>query len=601
MWRRWSFTVDVAPPSAADVLSRHSSSRTFDEDMVSNAFSNPMHYRKETSIQSGTPEVPSDTSKPVVDYRCRGLQLMWHRILLSVDPVYVAVRQWMRRVRAVVRNLLQQEVSQEALPKFFPIPRRVKIVNAINTIALAVLVPQLIEVSDPSAASEGWMVVGWILEVWFWVEMTLRAAAMGFRKHFRSTLGIPFTVNVASLVFMAMVQRETFSAGRDLLSVPFLSLLIVQCSRFTSILSILSDANNVTAVAPLFIRVTFIIFCWMYIFSVFGHNRFCNMLRTEEAANNDDVAPNWIPYEHQLNFHTFASSMYTMFEIATFGDWSVVQVAAKVSPASSYLFFYTYRFVMSLIILPIMSSFIIQAFITRSDSSNTTVDSDSKGIAGEYLEDNGDSTERESHEPHSSLGCLKCNEDENESGEMCGDLHETIGVELVGVSSGGSERSHSGSSQPEVQLEVLNPPTGTVMKLFEQGNMDGDGSDDGDRFESSADYIHNLQSDPSDNSFKRIEKSSNSGMFEDIIIDQSSERNSATLEPRCSKSHTDSDSIPNIISMTTEELAMGSQVEAPHSQSPNDLSSVTSSRQPPAVGMQSGGDEQSVVRSPVGM
>jgi hypothetical protein len=494
---------------------------------------------------------------------------MWHQILLTADPIYLVARQCMRRVRAVVQQLIRLEVSLDALPTIFAAPRRVKAINVVNTTALVFLVPQLIGVSDPGAAGNSWMAVGWILETWFWVDMTLRAAAMGFRKHLKYTFGVPFAVNMASLVLMAMVQRDMYSSGRDLLSIPFLSLLIVQCSRFISFLGILSDANNVTAVAPLFIRVTFIIFCWIYIFAVFGHNRFCNMLRPEEAANNDDVAPNWIPYEHQLNFHTFASSMYTMFEIATFGDWSVVQVAAKVSPVSSYLFFYTYRFIMSLIILPIMSSFIIQAFITRSDSSSTPVGADSKAGGEENLAETGDATTIQKSTEGGKYNGGENDVDDNGISGMNGTRDVELTRRVIGGGGGGgtSERSHSDSSLPENKLQTLKRPTnGAIMKLFQRDSEDGD-EDEGSSASAGGKAVKEED---------KREKVRRSRVFEDLHFEQSSRISSGISEPIRRNSHTGSISSSNFIPMTTQEFDKGGGAHEEEEHEEETLESQTS-------------------------
>lgn len=93
----------------------------------------------------------------------------------------------------------------------------------------------------------------------------------------------------------------------------------------------------------------------------------------------------WVDYENLLNFTTLLHSIFTLFEMAILGTWSMVMAAAAhVDPISSLLFFYTYRLFMTLIILPILMSFIIQAFISRSNRKNGVAATDG-GTKTSYL------------------------------------------------------------------------------------------------------------------------------------------------------------------------------------------------------------------------
>ena len=377
-WKRWSCGTEEtrslsAPvhssPPPAEILARHASSSTFGDDMSCSSFSNPMH---EPRKQSQTPE-PQTSRNDIAQSVCACLQQMWQEFALWSHKIYLHVRMHLKRVRRGVQQVVKLQLECKTIPILLPNGCKVLVIDIIDGAALIVVVAFLLAISDPGRTGRGWFTIGYLLLSWFWIKMLLLGASLGFHKYLKATLGVPVIVNTMSLVFMIMVDVETQTSGRDLLSAPFICLLIVHCTRLIASFSFLSETANVTAVAPLFFRVIFIIFCCIYMFGIFAHNRFCNMLRPEEAIGNDDVAPKWIPFDQQLNFDTFARSLYTMFEIATYGDWSVVQVAAKVSPVASYFFFYTYRFLMTLTILPILSSFIIQAFVTRSNSSKKEV------------------------------------------------------------------------------------------------------------------------------------------------------------------------------------------------------------------------------------
>jgi hypothetical protein len=87
-----------------------------------------------------------------------------------------------------------------------------------------------------------------------------------------------------------------------------------------------------------------------------------------ENVDADDDSSTWAAYENQLNFTTFAQSLYTLFQLSVLGSWNMVaSTAAKKFPTSSFLFFYSYRLFMTLTVMPILFSFIIQIFIIRRD------------------------------------------------------------------------------------------------------------------------------------------------------------------------------------------------------------------------------------------
>lgn len=52
-----------------------------------------------------------------------------------------------------------------------------------------------------------------------------------------------------------------------------------------------------------------------------------------------------------------------------------MRASAQIAPVDSLIFFYVYRMTMALVVLPLLSSFIMQAFIALKDSASRSIDS----------------------------------------------------------------------------------------------------------------------------------------------------------------------------------------------------------------------------------
>jgi hypothetical protein len=271
-------------------------------------------------------------------------------------------------------------------------------------------------------------------------------------------------------------------------------------------------------------------------------------------------------------------------------------VAAKVSPVSSYLFFYTYRFIMSLIILPIMSSFIIQAFITRSDSS-APVGADSKA-GGENLAETGDATAIQKSTEGGKYNGGENDVDDNGISGMNGTRNVELTRRVIGGGGGGgtSEMSRSDSSLPENKLQTLKRPTkGAIMKLFQRDSEDGD-EDEGSSASAGGKAVKEED---------RREEARRSRVFEDLHFEQSSRMSSEISEPIRRNSHTGSISSSNFIPMTTQEFDNGGEAneeEMLESQTspPHAAPRTNSSDQPAGLRNHSGDGAPSMKPPPAG-
>jgi hypothetical protein len=208
------------------------------------------------------------------------------------------------------------------------------------------------------------IIAGGTFESLFWIEMLFRMGSFhSLGTYMRMTSKrIQLFINVSSLLLgVACGFRFT---DTNPVAVCF---IIIQILRFFRAYQFLDGFYTYEAMIPVFANVAFLMFSVVYFFSSFAHNRFCSALVLENSDVDDDSGA-WAYFQNQLNFNTFAQSLYTLFQMAVLGSWNMVaSTAAKKFPLSSFLFFYSYRLFMTLTVMPILFSFIIQIFIIRRD------------------------------------------------------------------------------------------------------------------------------------------------------------------------------------------------------------------------------------------
>lgn len=225
-------------------------------------------------------------------------------------------------------------------------------------IARLLLIFQLIFMAKPSA-SRGWIYFGWCLEIFFWGEMMVRiGASAGWSMNHYTRL---IMINVITLLLMISVDRERSLSGK------MIALICFQWIRLIRVFLPFNASKALRTLLPLLFRVLFLVFTVIYFFANLGYYRFCNSFDAQEASEVDDWAERWVPYDKQLNFNTMTQTMYTLFQVAILGNWSFVMKASMLSgAAAAAIFFYSYRLIMTLVVLPILTSFVIQAYNARS-------------------------------------------------------------------------------------------------------------------------------------------------------------------------------------------------------------------------------------------
>jgi hypothetical protein len=284
----------------------------------------------------------------------------------SAENIFFRPFRWIyKKSRILARYIAETEIILDLRIPFLQNTRSVTrhgIFDTIVSCTRILLAVQLLYLTIPSSPIY-WYDIGWALHGFFWFEMYIRIASL-YSKRRRRNIRL-FLLNLITTALYSTIDR-TQSHG-DEISGRMLVYICFQWFRLVQVILPFRISDVIRGLLSLVIRVVFLVFTVIYFFSTIGYYRFCNAFDSTEAEEVDDFAVKWAPYEQQLNFNTMLQTMYTLFEVAVLGSWSYVMRAAMLSGfLSALLYFYAYRLLMTLVVMPILTSFIIQAYNARS-------------------------------------------------------------------------------------------------------------------------------------------------------------------------------------------------------------------------------------------
>jgi hypothetical protein len=209
-------------------------------------------------------------------------------------------------------------------------------------------------------ADIGWYRFGQAIEFFFWLDMIIKLSAFGYKTYMRALFNrAEAIVNFAS--FISLCVMGTASGPK---SSALVATLVIQSFRFLGLFFLVNDFEIFEMIFPIMIRAGFIYFSVVYFYAIFAHTFFCGSLNTTAASAGDDDSQNWVQFASELNFSSYLQALFTMFEMSLLANWSIVMdAAAKVAGIGSFFFFYTYRLMVTLFVLPILLGFVMQAFL----------------------------------------------------------------------------------------------------------------------------------------------------------------------------------------------------------------------------------------------
>ena len=217
-------------------------------------------------------------------------------------------------------------------------------------------------------ASSNFLAFGFLLEVGYGWESFMQYMATG--SHYLKKSGRKYQLVTNILCFGFMLDLLTngvdYENNRIPLGPPLTLTIVMNGLRLMRLFAMVRASAILESIEEAVRRVLFIIFCVIYSFSVMAYINFHDALNSDSADNADDDAKRWSHLHNLLNFRTFPQSLHTCYQLTIIGNWSTVMSAAAANKHNSALFFfYFYRIFVSMIVMPIVLSFVIQTFVAQ--------------------------------------------------------------------------------------------------------------------------------------------------------------------------------------------------------------------------------------------
>eukprot|EP00597_Dinobryon_sp_UTEXLB2267_P018370 CAMPEP_0201110792 /NCGR_PEP_ID=MMETSP0812-20130820/72008_1 /ASSEMBLY_ACC=CAM_ASM_000668 /TAXON_ID=98059 /ORGANISM="Dinobryon sp., Strain UTEXLB2267" /LENGTH=1526 /DNA_ID=CAMNT_0047373441 /DNA_START=279 /DNA_END=4859 /DNA_ORIENTATION=+ len=278
--------------------------------------------------------------------------------LISCDFLSPALREWILKL---VR-FSQLVISIQLLGSLC-------IFEFVGLLMHILLIVQLSFFTSTEDTSQGWAGVGYLITAYFVLEMCLRLLAIGEQAYFRNNVFfIQCMLNLLSISFMIAMGPDIHGTNTF-----FLLTVLVQCGRLGLMLWIERGDDKLKYLLGVAARSLFLLISAIYCFGVVSQDIFCGVLPADTdpgAGSSDDDSSSWFVFASILNFNDYSLSLFTMFQVTVLGSWSMVMDAVARSvpnPVPIYLFFYLFRLLMTLCVLPILLSFLVRSSVALND------------------------------------------------------------------------------------------------------------------------------------------------------------------------------------------------------------------------------------------
>ena len=126
------------------------------------------------------------------------------------------------------------------------------------------------------------------------------------------------------------------------------------------------------------VKLFFILFVPLYMFATVAQQIFGTTVVTSFTNESPKVIDaikktKWYAVRSELNFETGMNSMRTLFEITTVSSWNMVMEAADILYGNKQytfwveLFFFSFRIIMTMMFVPVLTGFLIESFVVNFD------------------------------------------------------------------------------------------------------------------------------------------------------------------------------------------------------------------------------------------
>ncbi len=260
---------------------------------------------------------------------------------------------------------------------------KIQVVHAfVDMLVILSIVQLYMSVSNSSGENHAmdafWETLGVCILFAFTVEVSLKSIAMGWAKYISyGEHVLDFTCVAAGIIFFTwewlyeLLNPGKGDSGGTLYNIA-LALRTLRVLKFLWLSETLHGLLfTVIKLGNSLVKLFFILFVPVYIFAVVSQSLLHNYVNVKNKAKA--VGTPWYPFAEQLNFETGLNAMLTLFQMFTISSWNMVMAASDkiIGPNYSVLveiFFFSFRIIMTMIFVPILTGFLIESFVTNFDT-----------------------------------------------------------------------------------------------------------------------------------------------------------------------------------------------------------------------------------------
>lgn len=218
------------------------------------------------------------------------------------------------------------------------------------------------------SSHHAWRVLGMVLLSLFTLEVLLKIFAYGWRG-FRNRPFCLLDLWIVSVGWTFYVITSATAVDSALLL--YNLALAVRVLRVIKLLNLIPQFREIlwtmSLILPLVLRLLGVILSIIYAFTILAQDFYG--VNLHKWYLDDITIPQWNIYE----LDTFSHTLLTMFHVAVLSGWiSVMNNAAAASAVAfkswCYVFFFTYRIVISQVLMPIFVGFVVESFVTHVKS-----------------------------------------------------------------------------------------------------------------------------------------------------------------------------------------------------------------------------------------
>ena len=242
----------------------------------------------------------------------------------------------------------------------------------VDIFVLASIAQLYCSVTDPD--NHTWHLFGIMLLLVFSVEVLLRWFAFGWREYISEAehkLDV-LCVLIGSLFFVSeslVVGGSGTTIGKSGVYRFALVLRTLRALRFLWVNATLHGLLwCLVRLTDSLLKLFFVMFIPIYVIATVAEPLFGSSLVPSNPLVRNQTK--WFPYHSVLNFESTGSSLLTLWEISTISSWPIIMNAVDASEASAYtssteVFFFGFRILMTMIFIPVLTGFVIEAFVTN--------------------------------------------------------------------------------------------------------------------------------------------------------------------------------------------------------------------------------------------